>query len=358
MGALRYVVLAAGGTGGHVFPAEALCRVLVESGTSVLLMTDPRGRAFTGGFVGARVRVIPSGGLVSGPLRKRIHGLVRVGLGTIKCVRSFWRERPDAVVGFGSYASLPPLLAAKALRIPIALHEQNSVMGATNRRFARSASLVGLSFPVETEAASGAALLVGNFVRPAVRDAASTQQAHDGNIRILVIGGSQGSSEISQVVPAAIAELDAEIRSRMKVLHQARREDGFVQSVYGKNGIDATISEFVDMPSSLAVADLVVARSGASTVWDVAVSGRPAVYLPLKTHRDLQQVKNAEHIASAGGALVVESPTDVDSVVESLRTLLENPSRLAEMGSAAAKWAGPDGAREFVAHLEAMTVKS
>lgn len=343
---LSSVVLAAGGTAGHVFPALAIHGALVERGVAAHLFSDERGLAYMGEVDQDQVTVVPSGGLVTGTVRKRAGNLAKLVSGSFLARRALRERSPDLVIGLGGYPSVGPLLAARQLGIPTILHEQNSVMGVANKVTARSASAVALSFD-PTEGAVGTCHFTGNPARAsivAIGDAPYPGVEANAPIRALVMGGSQGARSISDRVPAAFGGLAQELRSRLQVVHQARAEDNDrVVAAYAAHGIEATVEQFVDVPAVLPTTHLVVARSGATTVAEVAVARRPAVYLPLLTHRDLQQVKNATAVAGAGGALVMrEDETDVDALTAALEPLLSEPERLATMADAARSWSRPN----------------
>ena len=340
------VVLAAGGTAGHVFPALAIYDALDARGVTVHLFSDERGLAYMNDIDRSRVTVVPSGGLVTGTLRKRAGNLAKLVSGSFLARRALRERSPDLVIGLGGYPSVGPLLAARQLGIPTILHEQNSVMGVANKVTARSANAVALSFD-PTEGAVGTCHITGNPSRAsivAIGDAPYRGVDASESIRALVMGGSQGARSISDRVPAALGGLRQELRSRLRVVHQARPEDNDrVVAAYAGHNIDATVEKFVDVPAVLPSTHLVIARSGATTVAEVAVARRPAVYLPLLTHRDLQQVKNATAVADAGGALVLrEDETDVATLTAAIEPLLSEPERLATMADAARAWSRPD----------------
>jgi UDP-N-acetylglucosamine--N-acetylmuramyl-(pentapeptide) pyrophosphoryl-undecaprenol N-acetylglucosamine transferase len=348
---LQSVVLAAGGTAGHVFPALAIYRQLKASGTEVLLLSDERGLRYADGFDAADVEVLPSGGLVTGSVKKRVGNLSKLGSGYLKARKLLKARKPDLVVGLGGYPSVGPLLAAQHLGLANVLHEQNSVMGAANKVTARKADAVALSFD-PTEGARGACHITGNPSRESVVaiGADPFPAAGDGPVGILVMGGSQGARSISETVPQALASLPDAHRSRLRVVHQAREEDHpTATGTYAEAGIDAEVVSFVDVPAALPATHLVISRSGATTVCDMAVARRPAIYLPLLTHADLQQVKNAAAVVDAGGALIHREdeakPGDLGAMVAEL---LDDPSQLATMADAARTWSRPDAATAIV----------
>lgn len=349
------MVLAGGGTAGHVFPALALYRRLIGQGVDVTLLTDDRGQRYAGDFAPADVEVLPSGGLVSGSVTKRAKNLLKLGQGYRQSRRRLKALAPDVVVGLGGYASVGPLLAAQHMGIRNVLHDQNSVMGAANKLTARKADVVALSFD-PTEGAPSGAVITGNLCREAVvavGDQVFVAPEQSGDFGILIMGGSQGARSISENVPAALAGLPAELRARLQVTHQGRAEDhATVRSAYEAADINARIESFVDVPAELAQTHLVIARSGASTVCDMAVARRPAIYLPLLTHADLQQVKNAQAVVDANGAIIHRedrgTAADLSAVVAGLMT--DGP-RLQTMADAARTWSRPDATDALIALL-------
>ena len=308
----RHFVLAAGGTGGHMVPAAALAAELTKRGHRVALVSDERGVRFPGLFEGIQTHVLPAGRLGGGPL------------GWGKAMREMWRGRtmarelyrtfrPAAVIGFGGYPALPALLAAFADKIPTAVHEQNAVLGRVNRFVARRVDAIATSSePTERLAPKllGKTHLVGNPVREAVlalRTRPYPLLEEDGIFRILVTGGSQGASILSQVVPDGLAMLPVTLRRRLQVTHQARIEDiDAVRKKYAEHDIPAELATYLpDMPEQLAWAHLVIARAGASTISELTAAGRPAILVPLPGATDDHQTANAREITRAGGARTI-----------------------------------------------------
>lgn len=348
----RSVVLAAGGTAGHVFPALAIYQQLTEAGDDVVLLSDERGLKYAGDFDPAHIQVLPSGGLVTGSLRKRVGNLFKLADGYRQSRRILKERQPDLVVGLGGYASVGPLLAAQHLGIANVLHEQNAVMGAANKVAARKADAVALSF-ASTEGARGACHVTGNPSRPAIvaiGDQPFPTPSSDERLGVLIIGGSQGARSISQNVPAALATLEPALRERLDVVHQARPEDhDAVVAAYAGADIAARVVPFVDVPETLPTTHLVIARSGATTVCEFAVARRPAIYLPLLTHSDLQQVKNATAVADVGGAHVHrEDERTVAELGATAAALLGDTASLTAMADAARSWSRPDAAKAIL----------
>ncbi|HEY1794605.1 MAG TPA: undecaprenyldiphospho-muramoylpentapeptide beta-N-acetylglucosaminyltransferase [Stellaceae bacterium] len=305
------VVLAAGGTGGHLFPAEALARLLVERGRAVHLMTDRRADAFAAAVPGVTVTQVHAGRLGGDPIRAA-YGLAEMAFGVMQARRHLRRLAPDAVVGFGGYPSVPTMLAAARLGYPTVIHEQNAVLGRANRFLSSRAKVIATGFPKTSGVRAGDQARVvetGNPVRPAIREAATAYAAPAPGqpIELLVTGGSQGAHVFSEIVPAALAMLPPETRARLRVGQQARPEDrDDVVARYAGLGIAAEIeSFFTDIPARLARAHLVICRSGASTIAELAATGRPAILVPYPSAADDHQSVNARIVADAGAGWVL-----------------------------------------------------
>jgi UDP-N-acetylglucosamine--N-acetylmuramyl-(pentapeptide) pyrophosphoryl-undecaprenol N-acetylglucosamine transferase len=348
----RPVLLAAGGTGGHLFPAEALAAELAARGIPVDLVTDPRAKEYAGNFPARSVYAVSSATFGSKNPIAIFKSASKIGLGFGESARLIRKLKPRALVGFGGYPSLPPLLAAQLLGVPTIIHEQNAVMGRANRILAPRATRIGMGFPILTNAKPAfleKGTYVGNPVREAVRAASSpyTPPAPDGQVRLLVFGGSQGARIMSVTVPPAVAALDADLRARLKVVQQARQEDlEHAAEIYQRAGIKVEISPFFrDLPVRMADAHLVVARSGASTVAELCVIGRPSLLVPLPHSLDNDQLENARALeAAGGGTLVPQSEFTPANLTRLLTELLTRPQTLAAEAKAASAYARPDAA--------------
>jgi len=350
---LRPIFLAAGGTGGHLFPAEALAIELKARGASVELVTDIRAKAYAGNFPARAVHAVSSDTVRGRSAIALLRTATSLGVGFGESVRLLRDHRPIAVVGFGGYPSVPPIAAAQLLRIPTIIHEQNAVMGRGNRLLAKRATAIATGFASLSNAEPAIrakAVHVGNPVRPAVRQAAETPflaPEDDGPIHILVFGGSQGARIMAQVVPPALALLDGAMRARLRVTQQARKEDiEAVMSTYAVAGISADIAPFFsDLPQRMAQAHLVIGRSGASTVAELGVIGRPSILVPLPHSLDQDQLHNARMLGGLGAAtIILQDDFTPEALAAHLRDLFNDPDRLA-MEAAAAHNAGlPDAA--------------
>jgi UDP-N-acetylglucosamine--N-acetylmuramyl-(pentapeptide) pyrophosphoryl-undecaprenol N-acetylglucosamine transferase len=353
------ILLAAGGTGGHLFPAEAAAVALKKRGADVALATDTRAAHYGGEFPANAVHIVPSATLRGGGPLDYARTLGVLTLGIAKAWLTLGRVRPSVVVGFGGYPTLPPLFAAAMRGIPTVLHEQNAVMGRANRALAPRVTAIAATFSevaLLPEAYRSKLTVTGNPVRPNVITAAGTPYAtpREGEpLRLLVFGGSQGARVMADIVPAAIERLDPALRTRLRVTQQARSEDlPRVQDIYARIGVQAEIAPFfVDLPARIAQAHLVVSRSGASTVAELAAIGRPAILVPLPHALDQDQLHNARVLEKAGAAVVIEqSAFTPEQAAAELSGLFASPARLAAM-AAAAKSVGKLDAADCLAEL-------
>jgi len=338
------IVLAAGGTAGHLFPAEALACALTQRGIAVDLATDARVARYRLGFPARQIHVIPSETLRGRNPLQLATTAARLAIGFAKAWLALRRLRPAAVIGFGGYPTIPTLLAARVHNIPTIIHEQNGVMGRANRLLARSASAIAMSFPgvVAPRAAPAAKItMTGNPVRPAVIADGRRPYPHldrVGALRLLVFGGSQGARIMAEVVPAAVARLDPGLRRRLSIVQQARPEDlDRVRSRYAELSVEAEAASFFpDLPRRMADAHLVIARAGASTVAELAVIGRPAILVPLPHALDQDQLANARVLMQAGGAIVVtQDAFSPARLADEITALAEGPERAVKMAAAA-----------------------
>ena len=353
----KRALIVAGGTGGHMFPARAAAEALVARGWTVRLVTDSRGSRHAGGFPGEAPEIIEAATpFVKNPvtLARNLAKLSR-GLGAAR--RLVKRFKPDVVAGFGGYVAFPALTAARMSGVPIVLHEQNAVLGRVNRVFAGSAVAVASGFDrLERAPKRAPHVVTGNPVRSAVlaaRETAYEPPADDGEIRLLVIGGSLGARILSEGVPEAVAALPEDLRTRLKIAQQTRTESlETARRLYNDAGVRAECEPFFeDMGARYADAHLVIARAGASTVAELAAIGRPAVLVPLAIAMDDHQSANAAALADPGGAVVIdERAFDAAALSARLETLLRDGKSLGDR-AAAARAAGRPGAHEALADL-------
>jgi len=309
MSIVRHFALAAGGTGGHMVPAHALAEELMKRGHRVALVTDERGARIPGLFEGVQIHVIPAGRLGGGP-RGWLRAIKEIRAGTAMARRLYETFEPAAVVGFGGYPALPALRAAFKDGVPTVIHEQNAVLGRVNRLVARRVTAVATAYPQVERLKpkyDEKTYLVGNPVRDIVREIRMQpfpELTPDGIFRVLVTGGSQGASILSDVVPDGLALLPQSFRRRLQVTQQCRPEDiEAVRTKYKVLGIPADLATyFTDLPERLAWSHLIIARAGASTIADITVAGRPAILVPLPSAADDHQTANARELAAVGGA--------------------------------------------------------
>src|SRR3954447_10389270 len=355
------ILLAAGGTGGHLFPAEALGIELMKRGMRVRLSTDLRALRYSGLFPTEVIHVVPSE-TVRGrsPLSLARTGMT-LAAGIAVAFNLMRRLKPAAVVGFGGYPTLPPLLAARLLRIPTVIHDSNAVLGRANRFLSGGVSAIAASLPGVLDrdpALAAKTTTTGTPLRPAILQAAQVPfvtPAPDGPLRLLVVGGSQGARVMSDVVPIAIERLEPELWRRLKLVQQVREEDfSRVRAVYDGLKIDAELAPFfADLPARFAASHLVVSRSGAGTVAELGAVGRPSILVPLPGSIDQDQFANAGVLARAGGAIgIARADFTPDRLATEISALAAEPARLTAM-AAGARTVGKLDAAERLADLVA-----
>ncbi|MET3924751.1 undecaprenyldiphospho-muramoylpentapeptide beta-N-acetylglucosaminyltransferase [Devosia sp. 2618] len=358
---MKKFVLMAGGTGGHLFPAMALAQELVRRGHIVELMTDHRVESYGADFPASTVHIVPSATpSIRNPIKFVAAGFKIVG-GIAVAFGKLRKSKPDCVIGFGGYPTFPPFVAANFLGIPGILHEQNAVMGRANRALGRFADLLAMSFPQTkfAETLSLEKVLTGNPVRDRVRAVADTAYPDltgEGPIRLVIFGGSQGAKAISDIVPAAIALIPDTIRQRLQIVQQCRQDDlDRVAEVYRQAKVNVELAAFfTDLPERIAKAHLVIGRSGASTIAELTVIGRPAILVPLPGSIDADQKNNALVVEAAGGGWVAEQATlSPQSLGTRLTHLLTDPITLTQ-AAAAARSLGQPRAVEKLADLAEM----
>ena len=354
------IALAAGGTGGHMFPAEALARALIGRGLKVAMVTDGRGGEFGESGLDIemfRIRAATVGAGLIGKLKTALA----IAIGYFQARGILKRLKPAALVGFGGYASAPTVLAAGACRVPVLLHEQNAILGRTNRLLAGRAAGIAVAFPSvggTGKAGEGKLVRTGNPVRPAIVERAATPYdppaappaappSDDRAIRILVLGGSQGARALSELVPGALAKLEQPVRRRLVVTQQCRAEDlEMARAAYEGTHIDHQLDTFFqDVPRLMAEAHLVICRSGASTIAELTAIGRPSILIPYPFAADDHQTANAAALEAAGGGwLMPQGALSVDSLSERVATLIGSPDVLSRAAAAAKDFGTTDAA--------------
>jgi len=356
------ILVAAGGTGGHLFPAESLAAELGRRGWTVDLATDERADKYGRAFPARAIHIIDSE-----TYRGRSPiAVMRTAWHMIRGLRQSWKlladVNPAAVIGFGGYPTVPPLLAAVIHHVPTILHDQNAVMGRANRAMAKRVNRIALSFSRTRHAEPFAAKCVhtGNPVRDMVIEAATIPYdppVAGGEFRLLVFGGSQGARFFSDAVPPALALLPADLRARLKLVQQVRAEDmERTRTALSGLGIEAeTAPFFVDLPARIAQAHLVLCRSGASTVGELAVIGRPGLMVPLPHALDQDQAENARVLEEAGGGWTVrQAELTPERLAETLAGFMREPDRLAAAAAAARAQGRPDAVARLADLVEAV----
>ena len=359
------IILAAGGTGGHMVPAHALAAELKARGHGVMLVTDERGAKYPGLFKDVPVHILPAGRLGGGPI-----GLLKALRSVMKGrrqARALYREhRPDVVVGFGGYPAFPALLAANAENLPTVLHEQNAVLGRVNRWLAGKAKAIATSY-AEIERLKSAhrtkTVLVGNPVRDAVvRLGELPFPSFDDSapLKILVTGGSQGATILGSVVPEGLGLLPNNLRLRLQVVQQCRGDDiEAVRARYTELGIPAELLTYiVDMPARIGDAHLIIARAGASTIAELTAAGRPAILVPLPIATDDHQTVNAREMAKAGGArMIVQRDFTPATLAAQVEMIASDPQALANAAGRALSVGRPHATRDLADLVERIANK-
>jgi UDP-N-acetylglucosamine--N-acetylmuramyl-(pentapeptide) pyrophosphoryl-undecaprenol N-acetylglucosamine transferase len=339
---VKPIVIAAGGTGGHFFPAEALAAALIARGERVVLMTDARSSAAKSAvFAGGETHVIAGAGIAGRSLSRALGGAWAIARGTLAARGILARLAPGSVVGFGGYPAVAPLLAARSLRTRpvLILHDQNAHLGKANRFLAKFADRIALSFAATAGVPAGRqTTLTGNPVRTAITaHEAAAYAPPAARINLLVLGGSLGARIFATLIPAALAALPDHLRGRIDLTMQCPAASvAEARAGLAACGITANLAPFFDdVASLLKNAHLVVARSGGSTVAELAVIGRPALLIPLRINED--QLANANALAQAGGAVVVDQAGGATAAAAALETLLTQPEKLTAMAAAGAR---------------------
>lgn len=357
------VVLVAGGTGGHVFPAEALAAELRARGHTLALFTDQRGVAWSGALGNVATHAIRAGRVSGVSLMGRLRGIADLALGGLQSRRLLARLQPSVVVGFGGYASVSAMMAASTIGVPTVIHEQNALIGRANRLLAPRVTAIATSFTeVERLRAEDAPKVVftGNPVRKAVRvlrEPPFTLPDRSKKLNLLVTGGSQGATVFSRILPNAIANLPREVRDRIGLAQQCRKEDiEKVRAAYAAIGFKADLAPFfADLAERLGQAHLVICRSGASTCAELTTAGRPAVLVPYPHAADDHQMANARALEAAGGAEVIpESDFTADLLAARLKLMVEQPGHLGSMAEAARSVGHADAAGNLAMLVEGL----
>ncbi|WP_407166258.1 undecaprenyldiphospho-muramoylpentapeptide beta-N-acetylglucosaminyltransferase [Bradyrhizobium sp. ORS 111] len=353
------ILLAAGGTGGHLFPAEALAVELMRRGLRVRLATDGRALRYGGLFARDSIDLVPSATVRGRNPISLARTALTLAYGTLVATNAVRRLKPAAVVGFGGYPTLPPLMAARLLGVPGIIHDANAVLGRANRFLSSRVNAIATSLPGVLDrdpALAGKATTVGTPMRPAILAAAAVRYASpepNAPLRLLVVGGSQGARVMSDIVPSAIETLDPALWRRLIVTQQVREEDmARVRAVYDRLKINAELAPFFsDLPARLASSQLVISRAGAGTVAELAAIGRPSILVPLPGAIDQDQFANAGVLAQAGGAIRIAQPEFTpERLAADITAFAAEPAKLTTMAQAA-RGAGRLDAAERLADL-------
>ena len=346
-----------------MFPAQALAEVMLARGWRVKLSTDARGARYTGGFPHTtQIEQISSATFARGGLLAKAAVPFRIAAGIVGASVRMLRDRPDVVVGFGGYPTIPAMAAATLLRLPRMIHEQNGVLGRVNQLLAKRVHVVACgTWPTDLpDGVEG--LHVGNPVRNAVLDRSEAGYIPPGDypMEILVIGGSQGARILSDVIPPAIATLSMERLQNLRVSHQARGEDEErVRTFYDEHGIAADVQPFfTDVPRRMTEAQLVISRSGASSVADISVIGRPSILIPYAAATGDHQTANARALVEGGAAILIpESQLSIETVAEQILAVLDNPEGASQMARAAMRVGKPEAAQSLATVVETLAEK-
>lgn len=347
------VILSAGGTGGHMFPAFSLAHELKGRGFGIALVTDKRGAKYQTQYADIPFHVVHAETLRPG-FAAKLRMIAELLVGAGQAFFLLRKLKPRAVVGFGGYPSFPAIIAAQALGIPTVLHEQNAVLGRANKLLACKAEKIALSLPELAGLPEGVrvkGIFTGNPVRSDIAAVGTVPYVPPtSDFRILVLGGSQGATVFSSIVPASIGMLPDDLKKRVQVVQQCRAADiATVRHAYDVLGVNARLETFVtDVPAQLAACHLLIARSGASTVTEAAVAGRPAIFVPYPHHKDQQQKVNANVLVKTGAALMLEEKgLDAQILAKELEKLMQSPQQLGHMAEAARKTLPADASRRL-----------
>jgi UDP-N-acetylglucosamine--N-acetylmuramyl-(pentapeptide) pyrophosphoryl-undecaprenol N-acetylglucosamine transferase len=351
------IVLSAGGTGGHLFPAQALAGELRRRGRKIVVMTDARFANYATSFPGDRIETVSSA-----PLNSPTAPF-QIAAGVFSALAKLMRLKPAAVIGFGGYPSVPVMLAAILARLPTAVIEQNAVVGRANRLVMNRVRRVAAAFPIARFAPRDKTkiVLTGNPLRPDVIrlwGAPYEPPAADGRLRLLVFGGSQGARAFSEIVPAAVTRLPQALKRRLQIVQQCRPEDiENVRTIYEGAGIETELQTFfTDLPQRMAEAQLVIGRAGAGTVAELMAIGRPAILVPLPHALDDNQTPNAEILSRAGaGWTIAQSELSPAALAQLLTSIFSDPADLAARARAAHAMAMPDAAKNLADMVEALS---
>ena len=335
----KTIVLTTGGSGGHIFPAQSVAGELIKRGHKVIFITDKRGNAFQNLPEVTTYRLVADS-VTGRSIVGKFIAAFKLWLGAAQAMKLLIKLKPDLVIGFGGYASLPTTFSAQMIKIPTILHEQNAILGRANRVVAKSAKLIATSFPhVERVPKNTPTIHVGQPVRAPILEKQNTPFPEGSTFNILIFGGSQGAHFFSEKLPQVLMQLPPEYRARIDLTQQARPEDDeMVRKAYTNAGFKSlTIAPFFkNMPELLSAANLVIGRGGAGTLTEVMVVGRPAIIIPLPTAADNHQAANAKELEKAGAGWVLEQKDfDAAQLTNQIKTLMDDPEKLKQVAQKA-----------------------
>ncbi len=359
------IILTAGGTGGHVYPAEALAEELESRDYDLMLITDSRGKNNYKGKLGQIPNyAVLSGGIVGKSKLFKIKSIAKTLLGIIQAIVILWQKKPLCVIGFGGYASFPASVAAVLTGTPLVLHEQNSVMSRTNRMLCKYAEFVAQSFKkVKYTPENIKNVLCGMPVRASIIEASKLPYPKFGKndkFQILVLGGSQGAKVFGEIVPQTIKELGSEYTSKIKIYQQCRKgEEEDILNVYNEIPADVTVSHFFENMAELySSSHIIITRSGASSVSEIAVAGVPSILVPLPSAADDHQTSNAKELSDAGAGIIIrQNEFNTAKLKSVILELISEPQKLQKMSDAAKKVGINDAAKRFANEIEKKIVK-
>ncbi len=357
---MSVIVLSAGGSGGHLFPAQALAGELQKRGRDIVVMTDKRFKNYVTAFPNVRIETVPSAAFSDRSVLGLLASPFEIVGGVAMSLLKLARLKPAAVVGFGGYPSVPVMVAAIVSGIPTAIITPDALLGRANRLVMNHVRLIAANLPLVRILPKNMSKVVytGNPMRPeaiALAAAPYDAPAAGGPFKLLVFGGSQGARVFSELLPAALNLLSAEQRARIDLVQQARPEDlDAAKAAYAALGVKAELAPFFkDMPERMAAAHLVIARSGAGTVSELALIGRPAILVPLPHALDDNQTPNADALANAGGGWRVrQNELTPEKLAQMLSDVLADPASLAPKAAAARSIAKADGTQRFADAVE------
>lgn len=340
----KLILLCAGGTGGHVFPARALAEELLIRGYRVAFATDTRGVKYLDGLNNVDIHIISAGPSLGG-IKGRAKFALSLIKGYLETHQLISKLKPEVAVGFGGYPCAPPMFAAQHRGIPTLLHEQNAVLGVALKLLAPMAKMIALSFPMkDASSCRKETIVTGNPVRAEIIKLRDQQFPKiENELNILIFGGSLGAASFAEIIPHSIIRLASDLQLKLKVVHQARDTDvQKVKQIYRDAGLDTEVKSFFDnMPERIEIAQLIISRSGASTIAETTCAGRPAIYIPYPWHKDQQQLHNAQGVCEVGGGWVIqEKNLTIESLYELLKSIV--PGKLEEAAAFARSLGQPD----------------